>query len=886
MIKPGISLYQSQNVVLFFKRGEVYHYDFIKGEVVGSPKSVMSAFVGVPAHPSAVVQGQGDRQDKLYFFFGQQYYRFDLKQARVDQGYPASTRDHWRGMTFTQIDAAFTSNNRKMYFFSGDEYIRYDFINGADPGYPKKIRTHWPGIPDNIDAVILGFGDRSNKAYFFKGAEYYRFDLSNSRVDPGYPQAIRPMWPGLLTHLDIPRQTKVPFVLRIGAMGLDRTWGLERPSVNLDWSGAGRTYLPFIKGVVRGVCQDSKDRILLLIDAGSPLLFQIVRLLPSGQRDFAFGVEGIADVTVAPIDSRAPLRRAFPVAIDCGLNDEPVVGVNVEHEIRRGTAHGVFSHLHIRINTAGQIFRPFWPTTIDGNETLTDIKVTPLNRVFVAGLRNKGLTGPVDEFITCYEDSAQYDLGDWPVNAGFIGNDTLIDITAQSGRKVVLGKDVLGRVYVALVWSDKKQIHLWRLTDKGQRDTFFPHLELAMPDNALTQHGAIRFEFSQIHGAIYYQTGNGYEQCLCFDYEGRDMSIRPQIAELSFGFPPAWVYLGSNLGVNRVDSRQSSAFQNFIGEQESHRFNLAATSRKVDQLIVAGDADIRTGGVSGLTARPDFLPSLHGFRFVNRMFPGVFMSLLEFNAQSELLKVGASGEWSLCGGMAQAAADYYHHGMPVPDFVAAPPTGGVMLNYIIERQKASFIAGAKGAPTTLDLLNIQLSSFLSLADNDPFSAAYTQVRPIAPTVANFIAMWSWEKGRNRTASWREQASFREWPAIKAMVDHYGFAQLGLCYATRARGGKIHDNHQVLVTGYETVGGTGNELASLTIYDANHPGLDSLVIRARRKEETWIDTGSRRSTKIYGYELTQSTLAGDAPRPVYGMFLIPMLPAKPPADWHL
>ncbi len=45
---------------------------------------------------------------------------------------------------------------QKVYFFSGDKYIRYDLDKGkADPGYPKKIKDYWDGITfDKIDAVF------------------------------------------------------------------------------------------------------------------------------------------------------------------------------------------------------------------------------------------------------------------------------------------------------------------------------------------------------------------------------------------------------------------------------------------------------------------------------------------------------------------------------------------------------------------------------------------------------------------------------------------------------------------------------------------------------------------------------------------------------------
>ncbi|WP_211828910.1 hemopexin repeat-containing protein [Kistimonas asteriae] len=152
---------------------------------------------------------------KVYFFRGNQYYRFDLGNDSVDSGYPAGISGGWSGLDrFTggasDIDAVINWGNGKAYFFKDDEYIRYDIdADRADDGYPMKIAEQWPelakfqGGARDIDAAINW---SNGNAYFFKGAEYIRYNLSSGKVDVGYPMLISDTtWPGLQvwpSHID------------------------------------------------------------------------------------------------------------------------------------------------------------------------------------------------------------------------------------------------------------------------------------------------------------------------------------------------------------------------------------------------------------------------------------------------------------------------------------------------------------------------------------------------------------------------------------------------------------------------------------------------------------------------------------------------------------
>jgi hypothetical protein len=135
----------------------------------------------------------------VYFFKGDQYLRYDIKNDRVEGGYPLPIAGHWRGLWPSNIDAGVVWPNGKAFFFKGSQYIRYDIATDqADTGYPAPIKNGWRGFPASfaagIDDVVVW---NNGKAFFFKGNEYIRFDIATDQTDPGYPQPIAGGWRGL-----------------------------------------------------------------------------------------------------------------------------------------------------------------------------------------------------------------------------------------------------------------------------------------------------------------------------------------------------------------------------------------------------------------------------------------------------------------------------------------------------------------------------------------------------------------------------------------------------------------------------------------------------------------------------------------------------------------
>jgi hypothetical protein len=92
---------------------------------------------------------QWGRNNKVYFFKGERYWRYDPERKQVDIGYPRAIADGWRGIIPNNIDAALQWGNGRSYFFKGKDYFAIDDytleVLKADPPYPRKISTYWMG---------------------------------------------------------------------------------------------------------------------------------------------------------------------------------------------------------------------------------------------------------------------------------------------------------------------------------------------------------------------------------------------------------------------------------------------------------------------------------------------------------------------------------------------------------------------------------------------------------------------------------------------------------------------------------------------------------------------------------------------------------------------
>lgn len=116
----------------------------------GYPKTIGAYWPGMKeaGHADAIDAGLWWSEERAYFFKGGQYARYDLKADKVDEGFPKSIPAYWGGMKEagfdSGIDAAVRSTDQKMYFFKGPLYLRYDIAaDRVDPDYPRKTTDHW-----------------------------------------------------------------------------------------------------------------------------------------------------------------------------------------------------------------------------------------------------------------------------------------------------------------------------------------------------------------------------------------------------------------------------------------------------------------------------------------------------------------------------------------------------------------------------------------------------------------------------------------------------------------------------------------------------------------------------------------------------------------------
>ncbi|GAC20450.1 hemopexin repeat-containing protein [Paraglaciecola arctica] len=175
----------------------------------GYPASIVNNWPGVPGNLDASLYAgysSGAFNNKIYLFKNKQYWRWNLETRKLDSGYPKLIQNGWPGLP-DNIDAAVyggysaSSRNNKLYFFKGAYYYRWDIEKDVlDAGYPKLISANWPGLPNGLDmAVYAGVStqDRDNKLYFFKGNRYWRWNVEAGRVDANYPLSVTQQWPGL-----------------------------------------------------------------------------------------------------------------------------------------------------------------------------------------------------------------------------------------------------------------------------------------------------------------------------------------------------------------------------------------------------------------------------------------------------------------------------------------------------------------------------------------------------------------------------------------------------------------------------------------------------------------------------------------------------------------
>lgn len=211
------------------------------------------------------------------------------------------------------------------------------------------------------------------------------------------------------------------------------------------------------------------------------------------------------------------------------------------------------------------------------------------------------------------------------------------------------------------------------------------------------------------------------------------------------------------------------------------------------------------GATVSAVAVPGFQPSIHGFPFANSWPPGPTLTFGPLDPRIIGIGDASSG---LCGGMALTVRDLFEARVPMPAG-PQPGNGSPRFRSIVRRQVQS-----------LDWLRVPLRYWdLQAFRPDPPSGLAALVGREPPRV---------------------EALRREWPRIRAEIDAGHPSVVGLVRVAGASPLLLTSNHQVLVFGYEETPTS----VTLRIYDPNHPGDDTIELRATIDPETSLPWHAR------------------------------------------
>ncbi|XP_058447031.1 stromelysin-1-like [Malaya genurostris] len=98
-----------------------------------------------------------------------------------------------------KVDAAVTYRDQKTYFFKGQQYWKYD-RRQLEERYPRPTAVGFPGVPPNLDAMLLVKG---GGFLAFKDQQYWFYDTRKAKpVEWYYPKSTRSEFAGFPERLD------------------------------------------------------------------------------------------------------------------------------------------------------------------------------------------------------------------------------------------------------------------------------------------------------------------------------------------------------------------------------------------------------------------------------------------------------------------------------------------------------------------------------------------------------------------------------------------------------------------------------------------------------------------------------------------------------------
>ena len=211
---------------------------------------------------------------KAFFFFGDEYTRWDVRLDIEDRFYPKKIKDGWPGLWESGIDAAVlwpvlvrdaSRNNkhrRKAYFFKGPSYIRWDVWDDTKDG-EWEIKENWSNWPAHWDKVDAALAYSEERVFFFSGSEYSHFEIKKDQFT--WLHDIGDKWPrlpaqGIQAAVNWPKYKSPGFVIGHGT-----------PTEHPLWTEFGKAYFFFGRRYVRyDIKKDAPDLGPLTIEDGWP----------------------------------------------------------------------------------------------------------------------------------------------------------------------------------------------------------------------------------------------------------------------------------------------------------------------------------------------------------------------------------------------------------------------------------------------------------------------------------------------------------------------------------------------------------------------------------------------------------------------------------------
>lgn len=245
--------------------------------------------------------------------------------------------------------------------------------------------------------------------------------------------------------------------------------------------------------------------------------------------------------------------------------------------------------------------------------------------------------------------------------------------------------------------------------------------------------------------------------------------------------------------------------------------------------------------------RDRFLPSKHGFAFVNSFRGSPLPTDLGALGATISRSLKLPNRFGLCGGMCFAAHDNYDAGRTPPSDATPPAADTPLYNLLYARQADSIGPGITQAA--------RFAEWMAIADD----------------------------GNDGTRA----RTFLELPAIVGRLNKGELVHLGLVHVSFRDTHEIWRNHQVLAYAAGPPTPVQPGMLDVRIYDPNHPKRDDIVLRLHLRRVVDPKAPPRLGLAFHappplGIEASLIATDGTVRKAVRGFFAMPYTPPTSPA----